>query len=131
MNRCTQKIVDAGVYTIDKETKIGTYELSNGSSGSEEVSAESESVSASQVKATLEKKLAALARRVTRLEAQLEGRGGAARVSTWARPLGGLITLNREDISGPDCPAHSRARRRGRKPTLTARRTMGTSTMKT
>ena len=82
MDWCTQKIVDAGAYTIDKETKIGTYELSNGSSGSEEVSAESESVSASQVKARLEKKLAALSRRVTRLEAQLEGRGGAARVST-------------------------------------------------
>ena len=85
---CTQKIVEAGTYTVDEETKIGTYDLSNGSSGSsEEVPADSVSVSASQVKATLGKALAALARRVARLEEQLEGRDVAREVCTWVRSL--------------------------------------------
>ena len=71
---CSQKIVAASAYAMDEQTKIGTYELYNGTSGSNDVGAEVNNISALQAKVTLGNALVLLAQRVAHLEAALAGK---------------------------------------------------------
>ena len=128
-----QEIVAAGAYAMDEQTKIRAYELYNGTSGSDDLGAEVDNVSALQVKATLGNALALLAQRVAHLEVVLVGKQAEEEVCVEV-----LALCSHADGAGcsiPGCPVYRRIMRlamlwKTRRPTRTTTNTVAAVTQR-